>query len=66
MVCITFPLEVKPSEKKKLSDKIKEKEIKQKKKQDELKKKVRTILLVAYLLNELIPFSPDTHLFCIL
>lgn len=49
MVCITFPLEVKPPEKKKLSDKIKEKELKQKKKQEELKKKVWTILLVAYI-----------------
>lgn len=36
---------MKPPEKKKLSDKIKEKEIAEKKKQEELRK-VRTILLV--------------------
>lgn len=41
MVWFTFPIELKPPEKKKLSDKIKEKEILQKNKQDELKKKVR-------------------------
>lgn len=65
MVWFTFPLEVKPPEKKKLSDKIKEKEIAEKKKQEELRK-VRTILLVVYLLNnEWNPFSPDTHFFCI-
>lgn len=50
-----FLLEVKPPEKKKLSAKIKEKEINEKKKQDELKK-VRTILLVVYLILILIYF----------
>lgn len=45
MVCfLHFLTEVKPPEKKKLSDKIKEKEILQKKKQEELKK-VTTQLL---------------------
>ncbi len=45
MVWFTFIIEVKPPEKKKLNDKIKEKEILQKKKQDELRK-VRKILLL--------------------
>ncbi len=45
MVWFMFIIEVKPPEKKKLTDKIKEKEILQKKKQDELRK-VRKILFV--------------------
>ncbi len=45
VVWFTFIIEVKPPEKKKLNDKIKEKEILLKKKQDELRK-VRKILLL--------------------